>query len=130
MHSSAQRKAQPSRVLLVEDDPEICVLLSNALAAEGYDVLCAPSDSEAYAALVARPRAFAVLIADVDLGRGTTGYDVARFARRLNPELGVIYTSGGGDTNLELHGVPGGVLVQKPFRLAALVTEIRRAAGA
>jgi predicted esterase len=35
------------------------------------------------------------MIVDVTLGTGTTGFDVARFARQLDPHLAVIYVRPG-----------------------------------
>lgn len=54
------------------------------------------------------------LVADVDLGMGATGFEVARKARALNPNLDVIYITGQ-DTEVAKFGVDGGETFAKPF---------------
>jgi hypothetical protein len=46
-------------------------------------VVCTTNDAGAYRELVTRK--FAALLVDINLGRGTTGFDVARHARRSIP---------------------------------------------
>ena len=101
------------------------MLLNDLLAAEGLEVVCAGDDRTAYAMLEEEGRTYDALILDINLGQGTTGFDVARFARRLNPGVPVIYISGGADTSVEKHGVPGATLVAKPFDLPLLLATLR-----
>src|SRR5439155_22737574 len=64
-------------VLVVEDEPQICELLADVLRAEDYEPVCVEHDEPAFAALRSETD-FACMIVDVNLGVGTTGYDVAR----------------------------------------------------
>jgi DNA-binding NtrC family response regulator len=105
----------PRRVLVVDDEAEVCNLLHAILADAGYDPICAQGDTAAYEALEAERGSIVALVVDINLGQGTTGYDVARHARRVIPEVPVVYITGGYARSLESHGVPGGVLVSKPF---------------
>jgi DNA-binding response OmpR family regulator len=59
------------RVLLVEDDPDVCVLLARVLGEAGYEVVSARSFYEGKIKL--EPSDFDLLVADVVLpaGRGT-----------------------------------------------------------
>ena len=59
------------RILVVEDDSEICALLSDLLTEMGHDVTCAASDKEAYGAF--QRETIEALVVDINLGRGTTG---------------------------------------------------------
>ena len=103
----------------------MCSLLAEALAAEGLEVVCAGDDQAAYSLLGREGSAYDALILDINLGQGTTGFDVARFARKLNPDVPVIYISGGADTSVDKHGVPGSTLVAKPFDLPLLLSTLR-----
>ena len=112
-------------VLVVEDEAAVCALLAEALGAEGLEVVCAGDDQAAYGLLGREGSAYDALILDINLGQGTTGFDVARFARKLNPDVPVIYISGGAETSVEKHGVPGSALVAKPFDLPLLLSTLR-----
>jgi CheY-like chemotaxis protein len=103
------------RVLVVDDSPEICVVVSDML--EGASVLteCVHSDNDAYAAL-RTPPPFRGLILDVNLGKGTTGFDIARFARQMNPKVAVIFISGEASSDSwKACGVTDSSYLRKPF---------------
>ncbi|MDB5446581.1 MAG: hypothetical protein JWQ97_1898 [Phenylobacterium sp.] len=117
-----------SSVLVVEDDRAVAELILEALVDEHHDVALAHDDRSAYAQLEQEPRTFQVLVADIDLGEGTTGFDVARRARLLNPDLQVIYISGGA-THADRFGVEGAVVVPKPFSPAELTDAVAAKAG-
>jgi DNA-binding response OmpR family regulator len=112
-------------VLVVEDEPQICELLADVLRAEGYEPVCVEHDEPASAALQSET-GFACMIVDVNLGVGTTGYDVARYARRLSPTLPVIYVSGQSSTeSFKANSVPGSLFLPKPFTPSELVERLR-----
>src|SRR5436190_11945832 len=70
--------ANSSMILVVEDDPEICVLLRRVLTAAGYRVVEAPDGSAALAHLQAGAPDLVlldILLPDFD------GYEVARWIR-------------------------------------------------
>jgi DNA-binding response OmpR family regulator len=120
--------SQP-RVLVVEDEPGICELLSDMLSADGFAVHCVQADRGAYEALQ-HDRGFACMIVDVNLGSGTTGYDVARFARQIDQALPVIYVSGQtSPTSFEANGVPGSLFLAKPFTMDELLDQTRKLVG-
>src|SRR3954471_22164626 len=103
-----------ARVLLVEDEPLIGMSVAEALRDVGADVILTDTDRAAYAALDENRGGFSILIADINLREGTTGYDVSRFARRLNPALPIVYLSGGPPESIMAFGVPGAEFVSKP----------------
>ena len=113
-----------ARVLVVEDEPDVCDLINQQLADVGYEVVCASNDDVAYRTLQSEPRSFKALIVDINLGKGTTGFDVARHARRLNPTVPVVYVTGGDPGSVETHGVEGAALVLKPFDRDDLITAL------
>jgi DNA-binding response OmpR family regulator len=101
-------------ILLVEDEEDIRTLIEDAFEDQGLSVRSVGNDRAAYAILKKEARSFSLLVADVNLGEGTTGFDVARRARALNPNLKVIYIAGGA-TQIGKFGVEGGELFPKPF---------------
>jgi DNA-binding response OmpR family regulator len=116
-------------VLLVEDDPSVRKVIEAALAERGLDVRAATDDRTAQRILDREANQIRVLVADVNLGVGATGFDVARKARRLNPRVEVIYITGQA-LNVQRFGVEGGVLFPKPFNLDDLADMVVTLAGA
>src|SRR5687768_16100300 len=113
-----------SRVLIVEDERQICELLSDILDAEGFEPKCVQNDQDAYRALEGHAD-FACMIVDVNLGVGTTGYDVARYARQIAPALPVIFVSGqSSPESAQANGVPGSIFLPKPFTADELMERI------
>lgn len=115
-------------VLLVEDEADVRELIVEAFVAQGVQVRSAETDERAYAILAAEARSFAVLVADINLGAGTTGFDVARRARQLNPELKVVYITGHA-AHLDRFGVDGAVMFPKPFDPRDLAHQVLGLAG-
>ena len=113
------------RVLVVEDDQAICNLITDLLEDLGLGAVCVGTDRDAYALIPRLPK-LAALVVDVNLGPGTTGFDVARFARQANPALPVIYVSG--EANVEsfrAFGVPDSDFLAKPFTAQDLQDAVR-----
>lgn len=102
------------QILLVEDEVLIAEMIEEALSDRGYQVRSAHTGRGAYDILEGEARAFTVLIADVNLGAGASGFDVARRARELHPDLKVIYITGHA-AHLEKMGVTDAVMFPKPF---------------
>lgn len=76
------------RVLLVEDDRFTLNTLASALASEGFEIQAASSVSEAITKFQQAP--VQALVADLDLGAGPTGIDLATLFRKSQPALGVV----------------------------------------
>ena len=116
-------------MLVVEDEGRICELLSDILEADGFAAHCVQTDRGAYEALQ-HDRAFACMIVDVNLGSGTTGYDVARFARRIDQGLPVIFVSGqSSPDSFKAHGVAGALFLAKPFTGGELLDQVHKLVG-
>ncbi|CAN7381018.1 response regulator [Phenylobacterium sp. LjRoot219] len=111
------------RILLVEDEVFIAEMIEEALEDRGFQVRSAHTDRSAYAILDDEAHAFTLLIADVNLGVGTSGFDVARRARELNPELRVIYISGHA-AHLQKMGVADSIMFPKPFYPEELADQV------
>lgn len=115
-------------VLLVEDEADVRELIEDAFGERGLDVVSAVNDADAYQRLEEDAKRFAVLVADINLGAGTTGFDVARRARRLNRDLKVIYITGHA-AHLGRFGVEGAMMFPKPFNPEELAQRVAELVG-
>ena len=102
------------QILLVEDEIFIAEMIQDALEERGLRVKSAHTDRGAYDLLEGEARSFTLLIADINLGRGAEGFDVARRARELHPDLKVVYITGHAG-HLQKQGVEGSLMFPKPF---------------
>ena len=109
-------------ILLVEDNEPVRTLLEQQLGELGYRVTVAES-TEAAVRLV-RERSLDLLLSDVVMPGGMSGYDLAREARRLVPGLRVLLISG---FTANAAPVDEAVypLLRKPFRKPALAAKLR-----
>lgn len=113
------------RVLVVDDEPMLCAVLSDMLEDTEFKAECVHSDQEAYAAISTQPPLVA-LITDVNLGEGTTGFDIGRFARQALPNIVVVYASGeASPDSFKAFGVPSSAFLQKPFTSDELLAALR-----
>jgi DNA-binding NtrC family response regulator len=116
-------------VLIVDDDAGLLALIDEDLHRQGLECMCARSDREAYRLLAAGP-AFDAVVVDVNLGVGTTGFDVARRARQVTPDIQVVYISGEANVRSWMSfGVPASDYVSKPFPLERLSGLLRHDPG-
>lgn len=114
-------------VLYVEDEPALLDLGVAALEEGGFRVEAIRSGAEAIRALEKPNPAFRALVTDIDLPGGVDGWGVAKRARELFPDLPVIYSSGGSSDDWASKGVPGSVMLAKPFALAQLMVAVSNA---
>ena len=101
-------------VLLVEDEPLICNLATEALEEQGFDVCAVASAGEALRCLNSG-KPIDVLFTDVNLPGGMDGEALAQCARKLQPDLPVMYTSGRRSTVEHLDPVEGSMFIAKPY---------------
>ena len=111
-------------ILVVEDEPLILLDVETALQESGFEVVTAHNAAEAIAAFDAEPERFKGLITDIRLGAGKSGWDVARHLRQANSTLPVIYVSGDSAVHWGAEGVPGSVMITKPFALPQIITAL------
>ena len=110
-------------ILVVEDDQSIQSFVEEALSDGGFEPAIASSGEEALTLL--RGSRYRVLVIDIRLGKDRIrGWDVARRARAINPELPVVYITGADADEWAVQGVPNSILLTKPFAPAQLVTAV------
>jgi CheY-like chemotaxis protein len=107
------------RVLVIEDDALIAMLLAELLASMGHDV-CATAASEAEAVSAATRYDPDLMIVDAGLGRGS-GVSAVEEILRAGP-LAHLFVSG--DAEMVRRRRPDAIVVRKPFREAELARAI------
>jgi DNA-binding response OmpR family regulator len=111
-------------LLLVEDEPLIALSIQDVLQAGGYKVQHAFTGIEGWMALESAGPIFSGLVTDIRCGAGPDGWEIARRAREITPKLPVVYVSGDSAFEHPTRGVPGSVMVQKPFAAAQLLLAV------
>jgi two-component system cell cycle sensor histidine kinase/response regulator CckA len=115
-------------ILVVEDEPVVRQLMQNILGRFGYQVLEAASGLAALKIWRQQPHRIALLLTDVVMPDGMTGWDLAEQLSKDQPKLKIVYTTGYGAELIgkERHLKEGVNFVQKPFTPAKLLQTVRR----
>ena len=123
----AQNK--PARVLLVEDDPAIAMVIEAALEDEGFELTRVSSVAQRDAALAKAP--FNAMLTDVILEDGD-GLATLDTVRREAPVMPIIVRSAQNtlDTAVRASDSDAFEYFPKPFDLDELVPAVRQAVGA
>jgi DNA-binding response OmpR family regulator len=102
-------------LLLVEDEALIRLHLQEDLRDAGFTLVVASDGRQAMAELEADATRFRGVVTDIRLGSGPNGWEIARRARELVPNVPVVYISGDSAHEWDSRGVPNSVMVTKPF---------------
>ena len=114
---------QGIRVLIVEDDALIQLEVEAALHDGGYST-AAESSGEAAIGRLENNSDIRAVVTDINLSGEKTGWDVARRAREVLPEIPVIYVTSASAEEWTSQGVPNSILIQKPFAPAQIITAV------
>ncbi|CAL8980973.1 response regulator [Rhodoplanes serenus] len=110
--STGCHRSRPPRVLLVEDEILISMMIEDAMVEHGFEVYTATNAGDALQVL-ADGTPVDVLFTDINIEGEVDGNALAHRAREMRPELAVLYASG------TLRGVPdpvpGSTFVPKPY---------------
>ncbi|MGC2525670.1 MAG: ATP-binding protein [Stellaceae bacterium] len=114
-------------VLIVEDDEDVRGNTVAMVRELGYRVIDAENGQAALRVLGNHP-AVRLLFTDIGLPGGLNGRQLADEARRIRPELVVLFTTGYARNAIVHHGRldPGVEVIGKPFTYAALAAKIRK----
>lgn len=118
------------RVLLVEDETLIRLVMAEVLRDEGFEVVEAADGDEAFG-LLDGPGAFDVLFTDVRMPGTLDGIDVALHARRRYPAIPVLVVSGYAAYVMSRLAAlqPAAVFVSKPYSLTEILDVLHRLTG-
>lgn len=112
------------RILIVDDDRNICEILEFNLKSEGFDIECAYSAEEALSKLTTGP--FDLLLLDVMMG-GMSGYKMAEKLRTAGNLTPIIFLTAKDTENDMLTGfsVGGDDYISKPFSIKEVIARVK-----
>ncbi len=112
-----------SKLLIVDDDKNICEILEYNLKNEGYDVACAYSAEEA---LQNQIENYSLILLDVMMG-GMSGFKLAEQLRLSGVRTPIIFLTAKDTENDMLTGfsVGGDDYISKPFSVKELIARVR-----
>jgi CheY-like chemotaxis protein len=118
--------SQGARILVVDDDQMIRDVTLRRLTSLGYRAIAAATGAEALEAL-ASGADVDLLLTDIRMPGGLHGPALAKEARRLRPQIKVLFVTGAPDDTLLQEGADedGGELLLKPCTKAELAEKIR-----
>lgn len=126
--SQPSHRFQPPAILLIEDDRGLLDVVEQVLASQGYRVLAAATEPEAFGAESAYAGPIPLIVSDVHLG-GCRGPEIVRAIRVRRDRVAAIYMSGHEQgqaldpDDLE----PGDGFMHKPFSLRGFLAQVRSA---
>ena len=114
------------RILVVDDDPEMCSLLAEVLTEEGLSVLSTGESVEASKLL--KKEEFDVLITDLKM-KGLKGLDLLEEAKKFAPLTPVIIITAFGTIESAIQAMKMGAYdyVTKPFQMDEIVLTVKKA---
>ena len=117
---------QKITILVADDDPDVRETIATILAEPGYTVVVASDGYEAVGLLA--DTWVNLLVTDVKMP-GIDGFELARQAKVMRPQLHVIYLSGYSTQDEEEAGPIYGPILRKPLRMTDLLGEVSRQLG-
>lgn len=130
-----RKVGEGKRILFLDDEPHIRLVVEKALSSHGYEVYCASTGEEAIKAFKRAldfGKPFDMLLLDLEIRGGLGGCDTLGIIREDHPNVRAIVTTGFvNDAVLSNHRDFGfcGVLA-KPFRVDQLVACVGQLCGA
>lgn len=113
-----------TRVLLVEDEFLIRMILAEALADEGFEVVEAASGDEA--ARLAQDTGFDLLLTDIQMPGRLDGVALARHLLHDRPDLPVVYVTGRPESLDRIERRECDAYVRKPYSPSEVIAVVRR----
>jgi CheY-like chemotaxis protein len=134
LHNGRLSPEKPSRtgrpldpILVVDDDPTCCRMMTSALEQEGYGVEATTDPTEALE--LVRARRYALVVSDVSMP-GMRGTILAAEAVKLQPGLHTLLVTALADRRLRAEAEAlGSLLLLKPVRLEVLFAAVREVVG-
>ena len=113
------------RVLAVDDDLEMCKLLSDVLTGEGFSVLTIGSSLEA--AKIIKKEEFDVIITDLKM-KGLKGLDLLEEVKKIAPLTPVVIITAFGTIESAIQAMKLGAYdyITKPFQMDELVLTVKK----
>ena len=112
-----------NKILIVDDEPDICEILEFNLVNEGYEVTTAYSAEEAFNKITSD---HSLILLDVMMG-GMSGYKLAETLRRDGNHIPIIFLTAKDTENDMLTGfsVGGDDYISKPFSIKEVLARVK-----
>lgn len=116
---------EKKRILVVDDEPSICTLLVEGLAAHGYECDSRTGGEAALRLLAAG--SYDLMVSDLRMP-GMTGLELLEECRKRFPEMPFLIATGEGDVRVGIEAMKKGAAdyLTKPIQLDALAAAIER----
>jgi signal transduction histidine kinase len=111
-------------VLLTEDEDSIRAIMAEALAVQGYVVIQAANGPDALALAETVPD-IDLLITDIVMPGGLTGFELARALKERRPQLSIIFMSGYHADSAAIDE-SGDAYLAKPVSIREMIQTVRR----
>jgi DNA-binding response OmpR family regulator len=123
METKMEARNEAARILVVDDEADICEILRFNLENEGYRIDTASSAEEAFVLLTAEHR---LIMLDVMMG-GVSGFKMADRLRKEGNNVPIIFLTARNTENDMLTGfsIGGDDYISKPFSIKEVVARVR-----
>ncbi|MCL2026978.1 MAG: response regulator transcription factor [Bacteroidales bacterium] len=113
----------PKKILIVDDEQDICEILEFNLANEGFDITCANSAEEALEKITSD---HVLVLLDVMMS-GMSGFKMAEKLRKENNRVPIIFLTAKDTENDMLTGfsVGGDDYISKPFSIKEVIARVK-----
>ena len=114
------------RILVVDDEEDLCEILRFNLEAEGFEVDTSGSAEEALETYFSKPSVFSLILLDVMMDR-ISGFEMAAELRRRGCQTPIIFLTARDthDDQLQGFGVGADDYITKPFSFDTVLARIR-----
>jgi CheY-like chemotaxis protein len=112
-------------ILVVEDEDDVRELVSASLRHRGFAVLSVPN-AEVALQILGENVKFDLLFTDIVMPGLIDGFELADRAKRLQPDLKVLYATGFAHVSRRRVETLHGKLIYKPYRVDDLASEVRQ----
>src|SRR4030065_2387998 len=114
------------KVLVVDDDQEMCGMLSDVLKGEGFSVLTTNESLEA--SKILKKEEFDIIITDLKM-KGLKGLDLLEETKRVSPLTPVIIITAFGTIESAIQAIKMGAYdyITKPFQMDEFILTVRKA---
>jgi DNA-binding response OmpR family regulator len=122
--------SERKKILVVDDDPTICLVCRTVLEASGYQVFTASTGAEGLA--TARSESPDLVILDIMMEQVDSGFQAARALHELNPALPILMLSSIANASskvFDTSSLPVKLLLDKPIEPKALVAKVELLLG-
>ena len=118
-------KSLKCKLLVVDDDPDVCELIVSKLGSEGYS--CKTADNAEVALSHLEKEIFDVVITDLILP-GIDGFTLTEVMKAKHPAMGIIAITGRADVDGAVRAMKAGAddFITKPFNLDHLLISLDR----